>query len=36
MDHVSSGGGACINLLAGKELPAVEALKASKELFDKE
>ena len=31
MDHVSSGGGACINLLAGKELPAVEALKASAE-----
>ena len=27
MDHISSGGGACINLLAGKELPAVEALK---------
>ena len=31
MDHVSSGGGACINLLAGKKLPAVEALKASAE-----
>lgn len=31
MNHVSSGGGACINLLAGKNLPAVEALKASAE-----
>lgn len=30
MDHVSSGGGACINLLAGKKLPAVEALKLAK------
>jgi phosphoglycerate kinase len=26
VDHVSSGGGACINLLAGKKLDAVEAL----------
>lgn len=30
MSHVSSGGGACINMLAGKELAAVEALKKSK------
>ncbi|MDL2270195.1 phosphoglycerate kinase [Methanobrevibacter sp. OttesenSCG-928-I08] len=29
MDHVSSGGGACISLLAGKKLAAVEALKDS-------
>ena len=29
MDHVSSGGGACINMLAGKPLVAVEALKNS-------
>lgn len=37
MDHISSGGGASINMLAGKPLAAVEALKASKELFaDKE
>jgi phosphoglycerate kinase len=33
MDHISSGGGASINMLAGKPLAAVEALKASKELF---
>ena len=26
MDHVSSGGGACISMLAGKKLAAVEAL----------
>ena len=30
MDHVSSGGGACISMLASKPLAAVEALKASK------
>lgn len=29
MGHVSSGGGACINMLAGKKLAAVEALKAA-------
>jgi phosphoglycerate kinase len=29
MDHVSSGGGACISLLAGKKLAAIEALKNS-------
>jgi len=29
MDHISSGGGACITLLAGKKLKAVEALKES-------
>ena len=34
MDHISSGGGASINMLAGKPLAAVEALEASKELFD--
>ncbi len=28
--HVSSGGSACVNLLAGYKLPAVEALKESK------
>ena len=30
MSHLSSGGGACINMLAGKKLAAVEALKNSK------
>lgn len=29
MGHISSGGGACISLLAGKKLAAVEALKES-------
>ncbi|MFH1721956.1 MAG: phosphoglycerate kinase [Candidatus Altiarchaeota archaeon] len=27
IDHISSGGGACINLLAGYKLPGIEALK---------
>lgn len=31
MSHLSSGGGACISMLAGKKLAAVEALKKSKE-----
>ena len=30
MSHISSGGGACISMLAGKKLAAVEALKNSK------
>lgn len=34
MDHVSSGGGACISMLAGKPLVAVEALKKSKKMKD--
>ncbi|WP_297982951.1 phosphoglycerate kinase [uncultured Methanobrevibacter sp.] len=33
MDHISSGGGASINMLAGKSLAAVEALEKSAELF---
>ena len=33
VDHVSSGGGACINLLAGKKLEAVEALIENKKKF---
>ncbi len=35
INHISTGGGACINLIAGKELPVVEALKQSKLLFEK-
>jgi len=33
MNHVSSGGGACINLLAGKKLSAVKALEDSAKKF---
>lgn len=32
--HISTGGGACINFLAGKSMPAVEALKKSKSLYE--
>ncbi|WP_455391827.1 phosphoglycerate kinase [[Eubacterium] cellulosolvens] len=35
IDHISTGGGACINFLAGRILPVVEALKKSKNLFGK-
>lgn len=35
MNHVSSGGGACISLLAGKKLPAVKALEDSAKNFEK-
>lgn len=34
VDHISSGGGACINLLAGKKLVAVEALIENKKKFN--
>lgn len=33
IDHISTGGGSCINFLAGKDLPGIEALKKSKRIF---
>ena len=35
IDHISTGGGACINYLAGRIMPAINALKNSKKIFDK-
>ncbi len=35
IDHISTGGGSCINFLAGKALPSVEALERSKRIFEK-
>ena len=29
IDHISTGGGACIDFLAGEKLPGIEALKES-------
>jgi phosphoglycerate kinase len=34
IDHLSTGGGSLVNYLAGKNLPAVEALKKSKKRFE--
>jgi len=31
--HISTGGGAAINFLAGREMPVINALKASKKMF---
>lgn len=35
IDHISTGGGSCINFLAGRELVGVEALERSKKIFRK-
>ncbi|MBS3789739.1 MAG: phosphoglycerate kinase, partial [Candidatus Thermoplasmatota archaeon] len=33
IDHISTGGGSCINFLAGRDLEGVEALRRSKKAF---
>jgi len=33
VNHVSTGGGACIAYLAGRPMPVLDALKRSRELF---
>ncbi|MDE0869456.1 MAG: phosphoglycerate kinase [Candidatus Poseidoniaceae archaeon] len=33
MGHLSTGGGACLDYIAGKTLPAVASLEASAEAF---
>ena len=34
--HISTGGGSCINFLAGRKMPVIEALKESKKIFESE
>ena len=33
VDHNSTGGGACLNMLAGRRMPVIEALEISAEIF---
>ena len=33
VDHNSTGGGACLNMLAGRRMPVIDALEASAEQF---
>ncbi len=35
ISHISTGGGACIRFLGGEALPAIEALRLSKKLYEK-
>ncbi len=35
IDHISTGGGSCINFLAGRAMPGIEALERSKRIFKK-
>ncbi|UCE37415.1 MAG: phosphoglycerate kinase [Thermoplasmata archaeon] len=35
VNHISTGGGACITYLAGQSMPVIEALKHSKKLYEK-
>jgi phosphoglycerate kinase len=36
INHMSTGGGACLNFLAGKSMPAIDSLKRSKKLYEED